>query len=342
MIKDGLPQTIIDQRLDEANQYRKEIYREGMKRLAGILGMTFLFGGIAAQPFFSVGLGTLIKMFVPDDDDEFFDWENWFYNFMETEVGGAAASIFTKMGVDAGKSEAAGVKLAEAIARGPVAAVTGTALADRVSLDLKNLWWREGRYSPDARESIQQDIIANIGPSVGLALNWADAWQLAGEGQYQRAFEKAAPAMFSKPVTAFRLGTEGATTPSGNVVGGLYSDEFTLWELSMQAIGLQPERLAQAQKAGVQAKTYQQKILDRRTALLNRLWMERGTPSYADALEKSNEFSLKYPEVAIDGDAISKSFDARAEAKAQAEAIGTKLDTKLLGKTAPMLRYGME
>jgi hypothetical protein len=126
------------------------------------------------------------------------------------------------------------------------------------------------------------------------------------------------------------------------VVGGLYSDEFTLWELSMQAIGLQPERLAQAQKAGVQAKTYQQKILDRRTALLNRLWMERGTPSYADALEKSNEFSLKYPEVAIDGDAISKSFDARAEAKAQAEAIGTKLDTKLLGKTAPMLRYGME
>lgn len=342
MISDGLPQTVIDQRLDEAEQYRKQVYREGQKRLAGILGMTFLYGGIAAQPFFSTGIGTIIKMFAPDDDDEFFDWENWFYNYMETEVGGAAASIFEKMGMEAAKSETAGRKLGEAIARGPVSAVTGTSLSDRVSLDLKNLWWREGRYSPDARESIQQDVVANLGPSVGLALNWADAWQLAGNGQFQRAFEKAAPALFAKPVTAYRLGTEGATTPSGNVIGQLYSDQFTLWELSMQAIGLQPERLAQAQKAGVQAKTYERKVLDRRTALLNRLWMERGTPGYADILEKANEFSLKYPEVAIDGDKIAKSFDARAEAQAQAEAIGTKLDKQLLGRTAPMLRYGVD
>ena len=342
MISDGLPQTVIDQRLDEAERYRKEVYREGMRRLAGIFGMALLYGGIAATPFFSVGIGTLIKMFANDDDDEFFDWENWFYNYMETEVGGAAASIFQKMGMEAAKSEAAGKKVGEALARGPVSAVTGTSLSDRVSLDLKSLLWREGRYSPDARESLQQDVIANLGPSVGLALNWADAWQLAGNGQFQRAFEKAAPALFAKPVTAYRLGTEGATTPSGEVIGQLYAEQFTLWELSMQAIGLQPERLAQAQKAGIQAKTYDRKVLDRANALLNRLWMERGTPGYADVLEKANEFSLKYPEVAIDGDAIAKSFNARAEAQAQAEAIGARLNTKLLGRTAPMLRYGVD
>ena len=38
--------------------------------MAGILGMTFLYGGIAALPYFSLGLGTLIKMFAPDDDDD--------------------------------------------------------------------------------------------------------------------------------------------------------------------------------------------------------------------------------------------------------------------------------
>ena len=70
--------------------------------------------------------------------------------------------------------------------------------------------------------------------------------------------------------------------------------------------------------------------------------MERGTPGYTDALQKARDFSLLYPELAIDGDAISNSFDARAEAKAQAEAIGAKLDEKLLGRTAPMLRYGMQ
>lgn len=341
MIKDGLSPSVIDQRLDEAEAYRKEVYREGQKRLAGVLGMTFMFGGLVAQPFFSM-LGGLIGMFAPDDDDEFFDWENWFYNFMENEVGGAAAAIFTKMGMDAAKSERYGIAVGEALARGPVATITGTSLADRVSLDLKNLWWREGRYSPDARETLQNEVIANLGPSVGLALNWADAWKLAGEGQWLRAYEKAAPALFAKPATAFRIGTEGATTRGGEVIGGLYPEEFTTWQLAMQAIGFQPEKLAQAQKAAIQAKTYQQKVFDRRTALLNRLWMERGTPGYADALQKANDFSLLYPELAIDGDAISKSFDARAEAKAQAEAIGAKLDEKLLGRTAPMLRYGMQ
>jgi len=341
MIKDGLSPTVIEQRLDEAEAYRKELYREGMKRLGGVLGMTFLFGGLVAQPFFSM-LGQLIAMFAPDDDDEFFDWENWFYNFMENEVGGAAAAIFTKMGMDAAKSERAGIALGEALARGPVATITGTSLADRVSLDLKNLWWREGRYSPDAREAIQQEVIANIGPSVGLALNWADAWQLAGEGQWGRAFEKAAPALFAKPATAFRLGTEGATTRGGEVIGQLYPQEFTTWNLAMQAIGLQPEKLAQAQKAAVQGKTYERKVLDRRNALLDRLWMERGTPSYADALQKANEFSLLYPDVAIDAEAIEKSFDARAEAKAQAEAMGARLDAKLIGRTGPMMRYGMQ
>ena len=162
------------------------------------------------------------------------------------------------------------------------------------------------------------------------------------EGQWGRAFEKAAPAMFAKPATAYRLGTEGATDRSGNVIGGMYPEQFTTWQLAMQAIGLQPENLAQAQKAAIQAKTYQQKITDRRNSLLDRLWMERGKPSYADALDKANEFSLKYPEAAIDGDAITKSFDARAEAKAQAEAFGAKLDEKLLGRTAPMMRYGMQ
>lgn len=340
MVADGLPQSVIDQRLDEAEQYRREVYREAQKRMAGVLGMTFLFGGAASLPFFSIGLGTLIKMFAGDDDDEYFDWENWFYNYMETEVGGAAAAIFTKMGMDAKKSEKAGIALGEALARGPIATATGTSLADRVSLDLKNLWWRDGRYSPDARESIQGDVIANLGPSVGLLLNWADAWQLAGEGQWLRAYEKAVPALFAKPATAFRLGTEGATTRAGTVVGGLY--EFTTWELAMQAIGLQPERLAQAQKAAIQAKTYQQKILDQRQALLNRLWMERGTPAQFDVNRKINEFNMKYPQVAIDQDTIDKSFESRAEGKAQAEAIGTKLDERLLIRTAPMMRYGME
>mgnify|MGYP003345439822 FL=1 len=264
MEKDKLPTNVIDQRIEEADQMRREIYREGRRRLAGILGMTFMYGGISALPFFSLGIGTLIKAAFSgdDDDDEFFDWENWFYNYMVSEVGGAAGAMFAKMGMSEKGAKELGEKTGAAMARGPVAAVTGASLSDRVSLDLKNLWYREGKYSPDARESVKEEIIANLGPSTGLGLNWAGAYQLASEGQFARAFETAAPAVVAKPVTSYRLGTEGATTRGGDVIGNLYADQFSMWELSLQAIGLQPEKLAVAQRRAIQAK-------DRKSTRLN-------------------------------------------------------------------------
>jgi hypothetical protein len=337
----GMPPNIIEQRIEEADRYRKELGNESYRRLAGILGMTFLYGGVVALPYFSIGLGTLIKMFAPDDDDEFFDWENWFANYMNTTAGGAAGAIFAKMGMETEKSKDAGKKLAEAVAYGPVSSLTGSALSDRVSLDMKNLWYREGRYDNDARQSITNEIIANLGPGVGLGLNWVDAYQLVEDGQYGRAYEKAVPAIFAKPVTAYRIGKEGATTRGGDVIGGLYPDEFTLWDLSMQAIGLQPLKLYKGQKSVIQAKTYNQKVLDERNSILNRLWMERGTPAYGDALTRANKFSLKHPGVAIDSDAIDGAFDARAEAQAQANAVGARLDEKLFPETLPMLQYGI-
>jgi hypothetical protein len=337
----GMPPNIIEQRITEADQYRKELGNESYRRLAGILGMTFLYGGVVALPYFSIGLGTLIKMFAPDDDDEFFDWENWFANYMNTTVGGAAGAIFAKMGMETEKSKDAGKKLAEAVAYGPVSSLTGSALSDRVSLDMKNLWYREGRYDNDARQAVTNEIISNLGPGVGLGLNWVDAYQLVEDGQFGRAYEKAVPAIFAKPVTAYRIGKEGATTRSGDIIGGLYPNEFDLWDLSMQAIGLQPLKVYKGQKSVIQAKTYNQKVLDERNSILNRLWMERGTPAYGDALTRANKFSLKHPGVAIDSDAIDGAFDARAEAQAQANAIGARLDEKLFPETLPMLNYGV-
>jgi hypothetical protein len=70
--------------------------------------------------------------------------------------------------------------------------------------------------------------------------------------------------------------------------------------------------------------------------------MERGTPAYGDAQEKARKFSIQFPDMAIDADAIDNAFDARAEAQAQANAIGARLDEKLFSKTLPMLNYGVQ
>jgi len=316
---------IIEQRMQEVEDQRKAMHKEGRRRLAGIFGMSILFGGVAATPIFSLVIGTLVKMFGNDDDDEFFDWENWFYNYMETEFGGYAAAMLTSMGMEEDKAEKVGRATGEVVSRG-VPTLLGANLSDRVSLDPKNLLWRDGRYSPDIRENVIETMIANAGPVVGLALNFADAAQLIKEGQYARAAEKLTPAIIAKPLSAVRMSEEGARTKGGDVL----LNDLTATELAMQAIGLQPDRLAQKQKAAVAMKQKEQKIKDERSAIMNRLWLERDNPEgFSDALDRAIEFSAKHPGVPITGEKINKSFQKRARRAAEVEAFGADLDKKL-------------
>jgi hypothetical protein len=319
---------IIEQQMAEAQTRQKEIAKEARRRLAGILGMTYLFGGYVALPFFSTVTPILVGMLAGDEDDEddFFDWENWFKNYMETEFGGYVGAMLQKFGVDQEKANKVGKKVSETLVYGPASTVTGGALSDRVSLDLKNLWYRDGRYSPDTRESIVESMIANAGPVVGLTVNAADAWDMIQEGKVGRAFERMAPALFAKPVTAARLATEGAKTKGGDVL----VDELTTTEIALQAIGLQPLRVAKAQKASIETVEKVQKIQDQYSSLMNRLWMERNNPQeFNDALEKLNEFAMKHPGYKINGRTIKESFKKRAEDAALADVFGARIPKPL-------------
>lgn len=329
---------VIAQRMEEVEAQRKALEKEGRRRLAGILGVTTILGGVAASPFFSLVVGPLVKMFAGDDDDDYFDWENWFYNYMEGEFGGYLGAMLANAGMKPETAEKAGRTAGEVVARG-VPAAMGAALSDRISLDPKALLWRDGRYSPDARENFIESLIANAGPVVGLGLNFVDAYQLVKEGQYARAVEKAVPAIIAKPASAVRMGMEGAKTKKGDVL----IDDFTATELAMQAIGLQPERLAQKQKAGIAMKQKEQKILDERAAIMNRLWLERDNDGGFDAaLDRATEFSSKHPAKAITAKNIQDSFEKRAKAAAEAEAVGAKIDKKLRGELMGMGEFASD
>ena len=318
----NLSQPEIDRRIEEIVAFKKDIGKQSGKELAGILGVTFLFGGLEAMPFFWIVMPIMAGMltFGDDDDDDLFDYVNWFRNWASSWLGGMS------------------------FARGPVSELLGGSISERVSLDPVSMFYRDGRYSPDLVEGLIQDIIANAGPVVGLGVNIAEAVKLFNEGQYSRSMEKVMPALFAKPLQAYRYGTEGATTRSGEVQ--MAPEDFSGWMLAMQAIGLQPEKLALRQKSAIQGKEYNAKVLDKEKALLDRLWLERDSSKGFDAaIDNAVEFYERHPTlISEDGsfaDKIIKSFETRAEQIAEAEAIGARIDKRLREEIMPMLEYGM-
>jgi hypothetical protein len=166
-----------------------------------------------------------------------------------------------------------------------------------------------------------------------------EAWDMAQKGQIGRAFEKMAPALVAKPVTAARLATEGGKTKGGDTL----VDEFTTAELAIQAVGLQPLRLAQAQKASIETVQKAQKITNKHDSIMNRLWMERENPdTFNELLEEAVEFSIQHPGYAISAKKIQESFEKRAKDSAMANRFGARIPKPLRSELSDMPEYGQE
>jgi hypothetical protein len=108
----------------------------------------------------------------------------------------------------------------------------------------------------------------------------------------------------------------------------------------MQSIGLQPERFAIAQKNAIDAKLHEQKVLNEKNSLLNRLWMERDTDEYDVVLDKIGDFNDRHPVLAITGKTIQDSFKNRAKNQAIAENLGVQLSNpKMIAEVESKLQY---
>jgi len=339
---DKQPPDVIDQKIKEAEEFRSEISREGRKALLGTLTVTGLFTGAVGMPLYNLLMPTLVGMFTSDDDDEFFDFDNWFRNYMEVEFGGYLGGLLTQMGMNEKEAKKVGKKIGESLAVGPITTLTGGSFTERASLDFKSLLFRDMRYTPSTREQVLEAMVIALGPAAGLATNFADGVDLFKEGQYGRAFEKFLPAFLSKPLSAYRLATEGAQTKRGVEI---ISGDITASEIAMQSIGLTPYRISAAQKQSIEAVQKAQKIESRRNGIMNSLWMahiSNDDKAFDDALKDASDFSSRYPTLKIGYDEIMNSFKQRAKDKAIAEAIGAKVSKKMIPIVSPMLQHERE
>ena len=335
---DKQPPDVIDQKIKEAEEFRAEIATEGRKALLGTLAVTGLFTGAVGMPLYNLLMPSLVGMFTTDDDDdEFFDFDNWFRNYMEVEFGGYLGGLLAQLGMDEKKAKKAGEKIGESLAVGPITVLTGGSFTERTSLDFKSLMFRDIRYKPTTREQLLEVLVQALGPAAGLATNFADGVDLLHEGQYGRAFEKFLPAFAAKPLSAYRLATEGAKTKRGETI----VDDVTASEIAMQSIGLTPHRIAAAQKQSIQAIEKAQKIENYRKDILSAMWMAHttnDTEAFNKALKKAGDFSVKYPTLKIGYAEVVESFEKRAKDRAMAEAIGAKVQKKMIPIVSPMLQ----
>ena len=289
---------------------RGKTREEAIKKFFGTLGTTFVLAGAAGLPMFSTIMGLIGAAWEEMRGDE--DWpkelrnlsfELWFRTvWLEEQLGG------TRIG---------GKKLSEIVERGIANAVTGLDISGRTSLN--NMWLRDTKESKTVREGAMALALEKAGPSANMILSWFEAYEAFMQGDYDKGVSRALPAGFRNFKTSFDLWKEGAKDNKGVQI--LSKDAFSTGQLIFQAVGFRSDQLANTQYVTFKVIGLEQKILNERTQLLNRLDREfRGKDfkEFSETLSKRiNKFNREYPSYALEADDITDSLETRAEQRGE-------------------------
>jgi len=283
----------------------EEEKREARARFVGTMGMAAIFSGVTGLWGFSTvaAIVNAVAQLKAKDDDDPFDFELEFANWAVNTFGKNMGTMVSR-----GIGNAAGVDL-----------------HSRLSLD--GMWLRDGRQNQDAESAVEAFLAGILGPTAGLAVSGARAYDLYNKGHADRAIETILPGFVKQPVIAARYAREGALTLGGDVM----KKEFTPFELMMQSLGLRSSELAEIQFRNIKVKGQEQKILKQRGNLLNIFGLtvmsndEQGTK---EAIDKLIKFSIKYPTLAVDVDTLLSSVRGKLEKQAESDH-GLYVDPKL-------------
>jgi hypothetical protein len=298
----------------------EQMGKEARQQFVGMMGMSFLFGGASGLPLFFIFSG-VAKAFhaVFGDDDEPFDTENWFKNWCNRTFGGFVG---------------------DTISRGLLSQSTGLNFADRMSINLTDMWFPDVRKSNDEVQYLQNMFTNLLGPTAGALLNYGEAVKRFNDGHTERAFEAMMPAAIKNVMVGTRYMMDGKAL---TLRGAEVDSEITPAEAVAQMIGFSPEDTAQKQKASFEMKNANEQIMSRRTDLLNAFFMavdSGDSDMLGTVIEKIQNFSMTNPGAAIDGDNLIDSVTKRYEDRALSNITGGMgINKKLIPQLMPMLDY---
>ena len=252
-----------------------------MRQMMGHLGVTFLLAGVHGLPMF--GLASVIYNMLKDDEELSFD-------------------------------EVVRLQIGETYYKGPVNALTGFEISERVGLS--ELLYRANRYNddPSAEETIVQLL---GGPAWSTVSGIMRGLNDMREGEYYRGFESMLPLMVSNPLRAARFYFEGGVQTRGD--NFIYED-LTSSELIGRALGFNSAELVRREDRSSEMVRIGKSVSEQRTKLIERLFLayragddEGAQQAIEDIIEFNNTVGVRFPPAAIDQEDVSSSFDRRID-----------------------------
>lgn len=269
--------------------------------LAGLAGLPFPFLGVLAAAFRNL------------QDDE--DWPEDLKN-IDSETWFRTVFLPEKLGdVMVGHTP-----VSELLETGPLNALTGLAIAER--LGLNDLTGRDVKEAKTLNEATKTYMIEKAGPAVGVGLSIADAFDAYSVGDYQKMMEKATPAVIRNLLLANKMANEGLKDMKGQTV--LDPNLVSTGQILAQAIGFRPALLARMSETNFKLTGEEQKIIYERDRLITaaKVAVRKDTPEGDAAFEKLldtkiADFNAKHPAFAIEDkqldQALEKDLKTRAE-----------------------------
>jgi hypothetical protein len=316
------PKDVLDKALADKTKELAELKKESRDAFLGMMGMSFLTAGVTGMPLWFIFSGVASAFHAAfGEDDEPFDAENWFKNWANRTFGGFAG---------------------DTISRGLLSQATGLNFADRMNLNLPDMWFPDVRKSQSEVDYVQNMFINTLGPSMGaLLVSYPEALKRFNDGHTERAMEALMPAAIKNVMVGTRYMAEGqALTLKGNTL----VEDISAREALSQMLGFSPERVAQKQQAAFQTKNANEAIMNRRTDLLNAFFMavdSGDADMMARVIDKIVKFSQTNPGVAVDPEKLVDSIQKRYQDRALANITGGMgLNKNLIPELLPMLEYG--
>ena len=217
--------------------------------------------------------------------------------------------------------------LARNVEMGPISALSDWNIGSSVTLD--HLWFQDRVPSDDMKSAFQYFLFDTFGGPLGaMGSQIAAGVQDMNEGNFDRGWEKFAPAFFRGPLKALRVSQEGTIT-QGQRAQMLDAEWYTTGKLLGQALNFQSTTEAEISKANFLAKRVTVEVQKERTKVLNQINlayakdMENSTPrtqaNIDEALDAVYEYNYRNGFYPISGDSISQSLTGRATTRAEAE-----------------------